>query len=229
MAARIGERDYNRREREEALATSIVDYHIPQPHRKFPISCYKALSFSIECRPQYLRQTEREEVSLVPVFRHRMCRGLWAEIPTFTVLHGERVTAARQLVHLPRSNWCTSIDIKIWSKMYFPAESVNSFQSMSRCLNHQVLFILKWDSTSVVSTSDNVKLQLSHFSLRVIIPPSLHPPDVVSYVFPLSVFFFCLYVPCCDCCVSSKKLPIEETPLGYVSRFAMISLFFASG
>lgn len=46
-------------EREEALATAIVDYHIPQPQRKFPIPYYKALSFSIECRPQYLRQRER--------------------------------------------------------------------------------------------------------------------------------------------------------------------------
>lgn len=47
------------REREEALATAIVDYHIPQPQRKFPIPYYKALSFSIECRPQHLRQRER--------------------------------------------------------------------------------------------------------------------------------------------------------------------------
>lgn len=46
-------------EREEALATAIVDYRIPQPQRKFPIPYYKALSFSIECRPQYLRQRER--------------------------------------------------------------------------------------------------------------------------------------------------------------------------
>lgn len=47
-------------EGEEALATAIVDYHIPQPQRKFPIPYYKALNFSIECRPQYLRQRERK-------------------------------------------------------------------------------------------------------------------------------------------------------------------------
>ncbi|KAA8590948.1 hypothetical protein FQN60_001891 [Etheostoma spectabile] len=72
-AARIGERvTTTESEREEALATAIVDYHLPQPQRKFPIPYYKALSFSIECRPQYLKQREREEVSVVPVFRHRM-------------------------------------------------------------------------------------------------------------------------------------------------------------
>lgn len=46
-------------EREEVLATAFVDYHIPQPQRKFPIPYYKALSFSIECWPQYLRQRAR--------------------------------------------------------------------------------------------------------------------------------------------------------------------------
>lgn len=57
MTTRIRERvSLTESKREEALATAIVDYHIPQPHRKFPIPYYKALSFSIECRPRYLRQ-----------------------------------------------------------------------------------------------------------------------------------------------------------------------------
>lgn len=54
---------------------------------------------------QRLREREREEVSSVSVFRHRMCWGLWAEIPTFTARHGERVTAthARASAPLPRT------------------------------------------------------------------------------------------------------------------------------
>lgn len=67
---------------------------------------------------------QRKEVSSVSVFRHRMCWGLWAEIPTFSVLHGERVTAAPALVHRPRVHTVDAhTDIEIWSKIryfYFP-------------------------------------------------------------------------------------------------------------
>lgn len=56
MATRIRESDFNRKqEREEA--TSIVDY-LAELQRKFPILYYKALSFSIECWPRYLKQRE---------------------------------------------------------------------------------------------------------------------------------------------------------------------------
>lgn len=85
------------------------------------------------------------------------------------------------------------------------------------------------------------------FSLCLMIPSSLHPPDVVVS----SHFFFLFSVFCfvCSCppsvvvnvvffvvVVSSKKKnqtpktnspPVEETSLGYVSRFAMVSLFFS--
>lgn len=85
---------------------------------------------------------------------------------------------------------------------------------------------------------------MKHFQVAVTLhaacrnPVILHPPDVVSllmfsssFVF-VSVFFFHLPVtPSVVIVIVSSKnsTPIEETSLGYVSRFAMISLFFASG
>lgn len=115
-------RDYSRkRERKLALLSTFA-----LPQRKFPI-LQSAEFFHWLLATFREREKKREEVSLVSVFRHRMCRGLWAEIPTFAVQHSERVTATRSLAHHPRNHWCICIDDRICVLLFY---SANLFRSL---------------------------------------------------------------------------------------------------
>lgn len=170
---------------------------------------------------------ERKEVSLVSVFRHRMCWGLWAEIPTCTV----NTVKEWQSKH----SWCTSHATRNGGtctrvkslQIFFEYLQTIFWSCRSEIqLTRMYAFTLKFklmvfDLLSAVTLFTVFNFSFIHLMLCLF---SFSP----SYL--LFLVFLCLL--CCDRCVLSKKKkknhPIEETSLGYVSTFAMISFFFAS-
>lgn len=177
------------------------------------------------------REKKREEVSLVSVFRHRMCRGLWAEIPTFAVQHSERVTATRSLAHHPRNHWCICIDDRICVLLFYST-------SLFRSLKHAPLILVRQYNTDTHIDKHEMRflpcqyIYFWHFQPSAVTPFTVcHHSFIESHCFPPLLFV----VPVSPLVLwlfvrpPQKIDPIEETSLGYVSRFAMISLFFASG
>lgn len=180
-------------------------------------------------------------MSLVAVFRHRMCRGLWAEIPTFAVQHSERVTATRSLCTPPTQTHHQSIYIddrnlpfscfapQSFSKFKAytvtapnPSESVKHRQT-HRCTKFDFGFVFCLFSQYIFW-----HFQPSAVTLFTV----CHHSFIESHYFPPLLFVVSVCPLLLWLSFVRRKIkpdPIEETSLGYVSRFAMISFFFAFG
>lgn len=196
------------------------------PRHRESFQYYRALSFSIDCWPHSERERKRERKWAWCLSLDTGCVGAcelkYQPLPFSTVKEWQPHD------HLHTTH--ATIDALVWQNLRSPVfKSFSKFKARaadpSASVQHR-----HWETwNEIFAISVYLFLTFSALGCHTFhrVPPFLHRVSLFS---SSSVCRVRVSPSVVIVCSSPKKIdPIEETSLGYVSRFAMISLFFASG